>query len=157
MRWNETLRQFFPAVVNNQCPNLRFSGNLTSAFPTLKCVKILCFKIVLKILAIEASCVFFHQWFSDWTQIYDTDNVHLICVNTRNSDVWICISLPTRFQFSHQTNHLFNLTKGSTNVSSKLEAVDALKQKLKLLLESYRRYFNFRISMCFPVCFYFQL
>ena len=60
--------------------------------------------------------------------MYDTDNVHLICVNTRDRDVWICSSLPTLFQFSHQKIQIFDLTKGSTKVSSKLETVDALKR-----------------------------
>ena len=60
--------------------------------------------------------------------MYDTDNVPLICVNTRNTDVWKSISWPTLFQFPNQTNHLLISTKGSTNVSSKRETVDALKQ-----------------------------
>ena len=34
----------------------------------------------------------------------------------------------TLFQVSLQTNHLFNLTKGTTNASSKHETVDVLKQ-----------------------------
>ena len=65
----------------------------------------------------------------DETEMHNTNNVQLVCVDTRNSEVWIFQSWPTLFQFFYRTNQLFNIIKGSTNTSSKIETVDALKQR----------------------------
>ena len=64
----------------------------------------------------------------DETQMYGTNNVHLIWVNTRKCADWTSKHLPALFQVSHQTNQLFNLIKGSINAISKLGTVDVSKQ-----------------------------
>ena len=64
----------------------------------------------------------------DETQMYDTNSIHLIWVNTRISAVWISKHLPTLFPVSQQTNQLYNIKKGTTNPSSKIETVDVLEQ-----------------------------
>jgi len=57
-----------------------------------------------------------------------TTNVHLIRVNTRNSTVWTFKVSPALFQGITHTKQFFKLFKEFTDVSSKLEIVDALKQ-----------------------------
>ena len=57
-----------------------------------------------------------------------TTNVHLIRVNTRNSTVWTSKFSPALFQGITHTKQFFKLFKEFTDVSSKLEIVDALKQ-----------------------------
>jgi len=87
-------------------------------------------KIVLTTVATEAGCCFaLISGLFDEIHIYDANSIHLIWVNTRISAVWISKRLPTLFQVSHQTNQFFNLIKGSTSASSKLETVDVLKRK----------------------------
>ena len=47
------------------------------------------------------------------------------------------LNIYQHFQVSHQTNHLFNLVKGSTNASLKFETMDKLKQNTGKDWESY--------------------
>ena len=60
-----------------------------------------------------------------------TTNVLSVSVKTRKGAVRNSKSLPTMFQVSYQSNQLFNLLERSTNVSSKLENVEALKPNPK--------------------------
>ena len=62
------------------------------------------------------------------TWVILTINVLSVSVKTRKCAVWNFKSLPTLFQFSYQSNQLFNLIEKSTKVSAKLETVEALKQ-----------------------------
>ena len=63
-----------------------------------------------------------------------TTKVHLIRVNTRNTVVWTSKNSPALFQVnSHEAN--FRFFKGSTDVSSKLGSVNALKQNTEIASE----------------------
>ena len=66
----------------------------------------------------------------DETQMYDTNNKRSLGLSENKKER--CLNfwkfLPTLFQVSYQCNQLVNLLERSTDVSSKHETVEALKQ-----------------------------
>ena len=124
------LEAMFSSSYEQSKSKQRFSGNLAPASP-----KKIEFEIQERASSIDycchtqaSCCITLIVGLSDETQMYDTNSIHLIWVNTRISAVWISKHFPISFQVSRQTNQLFYFIKRSTNASSKLETVDVLKQ-----------------------------
>ena len=127
IRWNRTIKQTFSAINNVQ--KIGFLDFYLLHPQHYLSVNFRCMKMELNTVATEERwCFSLMTGIFNETQMYDTNNFHLIWMNTRKSAVWTSKHLPSLFQVSHQTNQLFDLIKGSTNASSKPEIVDVLKQ-----------------------------
>ena len=88
--WTDFLfrRQCFPAVMNNQIPNSRFIEISFLHSQHYSSVKIWRMKVVLNTAAAEASCCFaLISGLFDESQMYDTNNIHLMWMNK-----WRCLN-----------------------------------------------------------------
>ena len=148
----------FPAVMNKQTLKSGFIEISLLHSQHYLSVENMCRKKKLNTVATEASsCFLLINGLFDETQMHGTNNVHLFWVNTRKNAVWFFKDLPTLFQVSHESNQIFNLIKGSTKVSWKLELMMCWNKLLKMLSQSNRQQFNFQISMCFSACVWIHI
>ena len=86
-------------------------------------------KIVLILVPQTKLLFFFDNGSFDETQMFDTNIKRSVGLSENKKQRCLKFkSLPTLFQVSYETNHLFILLEGSTIVGSKLEIVDALKK-----------------------------
>ena len=128
MRCDKTFEQYSPAVENNQ--NQRLTGSLAFAFSTLFEYKNQVLKISLQLCCHKSKPLFFQpmDYLMKLKCMILTTNVLSVSVKTRKCAAWKSKSLPILFQISYQSNQSFNWFERSTNMSSKLEIVKALKQ-----------------------------
>ena len=124
----KTFAQYSPAVENNQ--NQRLTGSLAFAFSTLFEYKNQVLKISLQHCCHKSKPLFFQpmDYLMKLKCMILTTNVLSVSVKTRKCAVWNSKSLPILFPISYQSNQSFNWFERSTNMSSKFEIVEALKQ-----------------------------
>ena len=126
----QNIRAIFSSSWEQSKSKQRLAGSLAFAFSTLFEYKNQVFKNSLQHCCHKSKPLFFQQmdYLMKLKCMMLTTNVLSVSVKTRKCAVWNSKSLPTLFHVSYQSNQLFNWLERSTNMSSKLETVEALKQ-----------------------------